>query len=253
MTDRETVQIDVVVLAWNDGEMLGRAVRSALRSEGVDVRLCVVDNGSDQPVRFDGCDAITIVRNERNLGVARGRNQGVRFGVAPLVCFLDSDAVLGAGALRRLADAVHADPTVALTAPVFTGQSPDTSGGGAPTLARKVARAAGLTDRYAPGMPLDGQGRREVGFVIGACQLFRRSVWEHVGGLDERYFYGPEDVDFCLRVRAAGWRILQVDGAECRHPPRRRNRRLLTRRGLAHARAVIQHLWRHRQPVLGAR
>ena len=71
-------------------------------------------------------------------------------------------------------------------------------------------------------------------------------AFESVGGLDESYFYGPEDVDLCLRLREAGFRIVQVQSARCDHPPRRRSRKLWTMRGVRHSRAVIRHLWRHR-------
>ena len=74
-----------------------------------------------------------------------------------------------------------------------------------------------------------------------------RSAFDQVAGLDETYFYGPEDVDFCLRLRERGWRIVQLEAALVHHPPRRRNRRLFTRRGMRHARAVCRHLWRHRR------
>ena len=95
-----------------------------------------------------------------------------------------------------------------------------------------------------------------VDFAIGACQLMRRVAFEGVGGLDESYFYGPEDVDFCLRLRDAGWEIVQAGDARCIHPPRRRNRKVLTRRGVAHGWAVVRHLARHRpgagRPRVGA-
>ena len=73
-----------------------------------------------------------------------------------------------------------------------------------------------------------------------------RSVFDEVGGLDETIFYGPEDVDFCLRVKAAGHRVVQVGGVEVRHPPRRANRKPLTARGLKHGITIVRHLWRHR-------
>ena len=52
--------------------------------------------------------------------------------------------------------------------------------------------------------------------------LFRRQTFNLVGGFDEWYFHGPEDVDFCLRIREAGLRIQQVTSASCEHTPRRR-------------------------------
>jgi GT2 family glycosyltransferase len=138
------------------------------------------------------------------------------------------------------------DETVGLTAPVFDGQCPEASAGRAPTLGRKFSRALNRTDVYArtPGQGVDA--RCDVDFAIGACQVFRREAFDAVGGLDESAAFGPEDVDFCLRVRAAGWRIVQVLGAGCDHPPRRAFKGLATARGLKHAGAVARHLWRHR-------
>ncbi len=237
--------VDVVVLTWNDGELLDAAVQSVLASDAVDARAIVVDNGSTPPAGLAPDARIDVLRNERNVGVAAGRNQGVAASAAPFVCLLDSDARLEPGCLRAMVDAAAADPRIGVVVPVFTGQCAEQTAGRAPTLGRKLLRLANASDRYRPvGDP--GSARWDVDFGIGACQLIRRSTFDDVGGLDAHIFYGPEDVDFCLRVRAAGWRVVQVRDARCHHPARRRNRRLLTRRGLAHARAVVRHLWRHR-------
>lgn len=238
--------VDVVVLTWNDGDLLERAVGSALASEDVDVNVVVVDNGSDPPATVPADDRVRLVRNARNRGVAPGRNQGVAEGCSPLVCVLDSDAVLHPSALRALTAPLDAGSDVALAAPVFTDQVPEASAGRAPTFLRKAARALNLTSTYRRVPRAAGDPCWEVDFAIGACQLFRRSAFDAVGGMDEAIFYGPEDVDFCLRLRGAGWTVVQVAGARCDHPARRRNRRLLTPRGARHAAAVVRHLWRHR-------
>jgi GT2 family glycosyltransferase len=238
-----STRIDVVILTWNDGELLGRAVESALASKGVEIGVIVVDNGSD-PVAVVPCDSgLTLLRNPTNMGVARGRNQGAQVATAPYVCFLDSDAQLLPGTLARLAEALDDSLDVALAAPVFTGQRPEESAGRAPSPAVKALRVLGLRHTYAP--VSDDGPRWDVDFAIGACQLVRRDAFVAVGGFDDSYFYGPEDVDLCLRLRERGWRVVQV-GAGCEHPPRRRNRGLLTRRGMSHAWAVCRHLWRHR-------
>ena len=234
--------IDVVILTWNDGDALQVAVDSALGSVGVDVEVIVVDNGSSKPAAPVGA---RLIRNEENRGVAPGRNQGTRAGSGPFVCFLDSDARLREDTLTRLVAALEADEGIVLAAPVFSDQEPRASAGRAPTLRRKALRCLNLTSSYVSDADPTLE-QWDVDFAIGACQLFRRSAFEAVGGLDETYFYGPEDVDFCLRLREQGWRIVQVRGARCDHPPRRRFRRPLSKRGLQHGWAVVRHLWRHR-------
>jgi N-acetylglucosaminyl-diphospho-decaprenol L-rhamnosyltransferase len=244
-------RIDVVILSWNDGDLLQHAVASALASERVDVSVLVVDNGSDPPARVVDDPRVRLVRNDENRGVPGGRNQGASASTAPYVCLLDSDARLLPDCLSALHAALVAESDVGVAAPVFTGQAPEASAGRAPSVARKVARGLDLVSAYAS-TPRHDQRQWEVEFAIGACQLVRREAFESVGGLDDRYLFGPEDVDFCLRLRQKGWRVVQVADAHCDHPPRRAHRRLLTRRGLAHSWALVRHYWRHRsQPRAG--
>ena len=239
--------VDVVILTWNDPPVeLERAVDSALTQAGVAPIVTVVDNGSDVPVAMTD-ERVRVVRNPENLGVGGGRNLGVRITDAPYVCFLDSDAALHPGALAKLLAPLVADPWVGLTAPVFAEQRPEASAGRAPTLRRKLARACNRTDLYER-TPDQGCGDEwEVDFAIGACQVFRRDAFDRVGGLDASASFGPEDVDFCLRLRGAGWRVVQVADAGCDHPARRAFKGLATARGLRHASAVLRHLWRHRR------
>lgn len=252
MTPRPLV--DVVVLTWNDGELLGAAVDSALASEGVEVRVHVIDNGSEPRATVRPDPRVTLARNDANRGVAPARNQGAAAGRAPYILFLDSDARLRPGTLGALVGPLEASSAVALTAPVFAGQAPEQSAGRAPSLADKARRLLDLRSDYRPMRPADrGPGTADAGsswevdFAIGACQLVRRVAFDALGGFDESYFYGPEDVDLCLRLRESGFRVVQVGAAECEHPPRRRNRRLATKRGVQHASAVVRHLWRHRR------
>lgn len=237
-------EIDVVILTWNDGELLDAAVRSALASDHVRPNVVVVDNGSEPPAATDG--RALLVRNPRNVGVARGRNQGARLGQSDLICFLDSDAVLGSDSLSRMAR-LFSDPRVAVTVPVFEGQVPEASAGRAPTLRLKIERGLGRRATYEPTDQADSARMWDVEFGIGACQLIRREAFEAVGGLDESIFFGPEDLDFCLRVLAAGWRVVQMADSGVSHPPRRAFRKPLTVKGARHAWSVARHHWRHRQ------
>jgi GT2 family glycosyltransferase len=237
--------VDVVVLTWNDGDLVGEAVRSALGSHGVDVRVTVVDNGSDLPPDLPSDPRIRMLTNRTNIGVARGRNQGAAAGNSPFVCFLDSDARLHPVALQRLVEPLQHAGDVAMAVPVFSDQPPEASAGQAPSVGDKVLRVLNLRDGY---RPVDRAGAWwDVDFGIGACQLVTRADFMASGGFDASYFYGPEDVDLCLRLRERGRRVVQVAAAGCDHPARRRFRGLLTQRGLQHGWAVARHLWRHRR------
>lgn len=244
MDEADATAVDVVILTWNDGDLLAKAVDSALASDGVQTNVVVVDNGSEPPADIERVD-VQLVRNEMNAGVSRGRNQGAAAGNAAILCFLDSDAELAPHSLLRLVAALD-DPEVAVAVPVFDGQLPEDSAGVAPSLAVKVARGLGRRSTYESMLRQPGSTAWDVEFGIGACQVIRRDVFEAVGRLDESIFYGPEDVDFCLRVKAAGHRVVQVPDTDVRHPPRRAFRRPLSTRGLRHGWSIVVHLWRHR-------
>jgi GT2 family glycosyltransferase len=242
--DATRPEVDVVILTWNDGDLLATAINSVVRSEDVTATVIVVDNGSDPPALVTQ-SGVELVRSETNLGVAPGRNRGAEHGSAPFLCLLDSDAELAGSSLRTLLDALT-DPTVGVAVPVFRDQAPEASGGRAPSFGVKLSRGLGLRSTY-DSVPRDGATRVwDVEFGIGACQVIRRSVFDEVGGLDGSIFYGPEDVDFCLRVKAAGHRVVQVAGADVLHPPRRAFRQPFTARGMRHGWAIVRHLWRHR-------
>lgn len=225
--------------------MLDAAVGSVLGSVGVDVNVIVVDNGSEPPATVRSDRRVRLQRSEENLGVARGRNVGTRLGTHDLVCLLDSDAVLAPHSLVAMSD-VFDDPSVGVVVPVFDSQRPEESAGRAPTLKVKLARGLGRRNDYVRMDRAPDDRQWEVDFGIGACQMFRRAAFDAVGGLDEAIFYGPEDVDFCLRVGATGRRVVQVEGADVVHPPRRAFRQPFSRRGLEHGLTIVRHLWRHR-------
>jgi GT2 family glycosyltransferase len=238
--------VDVVILTWNDGALLQTAVESALDQRDVEVQVIVVDNGSDPPATVDD-PRVHLIRNAENLGVGGGRNVGARAGESPFVCFLDSDARLHPYSLVRLLEPMRDEGSVGLTAPVFDGQEPEASAGAAPTMRDKARRACNRTDRYRS-TPNQGVGAWwDVDFAIGACQLVRRTAYEAVGGLDDSARFGPEDVDFCLRLRDASLRVVQVAGVGCEHPPRRAFRGVMTAKGLHHGVAVVRYLWQTRR------
>jgi GT2 family glycosyltransferase len=92
----------------------------------------------------------------------------------------------------------------------------------------------------------DHTGVREVDYVIGACQLIRKAALDEVGLLDERIFYGPEDVDLCLRMQHAGWRVEYVPEAVVMHLERRVTRKLLSTLTARHVYGLGYFFWKHR-------
>lgn len=241
--------VDVVILTWNDGELIAEAVHSVLDSDGVEVRVWVMDNGSEPPAVVPADPRVHLARFPENLGTTVSRNRGAALGSAEYLCFLDSDAVVAPHSIERLVGVLVADPGVAMAVPVFAGQQPEASAGDAPTVRVKLERALNRRTTYIPSSCTDqSSGSWDVEFGIGACQVVRRADFEAIGGFDEAYFYAPEDVDLCLRLGDAGRRIVQVADTGVVHDPRRAFRKPLSARSFLHTRGLARHYFRRSLP-----
>jgi GT2 family glycosyltransferase len=225
---------EVVIVNYNAGAVLVECVRSALNTPPVSA-VIVVDNqsrdGSIERLELACADPrLTILRNDANLGFAAGCNRALTRLRAPFQMFLNPDCLLQASAVEQLLAEIEAQPDVGMVGPLL--MNPDGSeqaGGrrGVPTPWRACVRAFGLArlgQRYPrlfsdfllhktplPDRPI------EVEAISGACMLVRHEALLRVGPLDEGYFMHCEDLDWCMRFRQAGWRILFVPSARVVH------------------------------------
>jgi N-acetylglucosaminyl-diphospho-decaprenol L-rhamnosyltransferase len=216
-------QFATVIVSFNSGAYLLRAVQSVLLADIGDKAICseiiIVDNGSSD----DSLAAIEvlvpkvtqarirILRNDKNLGFANAANRGWRASSAPVVLFLNPDCEIASGlsirgALERAIDARVGVSSVALTNEDDSIQAP--SFRKHPTPWRAIAQASGLS-RLVPAwgvnMPPSRWGESEA--CSGAFMLMRRDVLERLQGFDEGYFLHCEDLDLCRRVTQAGLRV----------------------------------------------
>jgi GT2 family glycosyltransferase len=193
-----------------------------------------------------------LVVNRFNRGVAPGRNQGMRVTSGEYIILLDDDTVIQPGAFDRLLAYMEEHPTVGLCAPKLV----NTDG----QLQLTCRRFPTLGDKFARQVPLAFAQRicrkvemvdwahdtvRDVDYVIGACQMLRRRALHEVGLLDERIFYGPEDVDLCLRLHQAGWRVVYHPDAMVVHKERRVARSMFSLLSWKHGWGLGYFFWKH--------
>ncbi len=162
--------------------------------------LIVVDNHStdDTPALLaEHPLAPRVIRNDENKGFARACNQGAAAARGEFVLFLNNDTVPEPGWLAPMLDVLRAEPAVAAVGSRLL--YPDS---------RLIQHAGVAIDALHPFhlwwlFPADWPAAnvpRDVLAVTAACMLVRGSVFEELGGFDERYRNGFEDVDFCLRL-----------------------------------------------------
>jgi GT2 family glycosyltransferase len=189
-----------------------RGFSESLRNKGW--QIIVVDNGSDKDVRpiveekFHGVD---VIRSERNLGFAAGNNLGLHAAKGECIVLVNSDVLASGETLESLVGLLQSDSKLGAMSPgllTAQGEPQAFAFGGAMSpfyLIRRGIRSVlglGPLHNWAAKEPLN------VEWVSAACVCIRRKTIEEVGELDERFPLYFEDVDWCTRMRASGWKIV---------------------------------------------
>jgi len=215
--------VEIIVLNWNGREDTLACLDSLMRLEYPSFQVTVVDNGST-----DGSpDAVRrafpqvdVLETGANLGYAGGNNRGLERALArgaPYILLLNNDTTVVPDMLTHLVSALEAEPTVGVAGPtIYYADRPEViwTAGGAIDWRRGDTRMIGLDE---PDGGQFGTVPREVDFVSGCAMLLRREVPERVGLLDERFFLYYEEVEWCVRARRAGFRIIHVPPARVWH------------------------------------
>ena len=254
--------VSVIVIGHDVRDEILAALASIRDHAGAIVtEAIVVDNGSSdgttEAVRraFPDARVIGLPRNEGG----SARNHGLRVARGRHVMFLDSDAALTDGALPDLVAFLDEHPEVGLVGPKLVYRD----GSLQPSARRLPPRLLPLLTRP-PLQRFFGEGRivrrhlmedvpphatREAEYVIGACQLFSRAACQAAGELDPGIpFVGPEDIDWCLQIRRAGFRIAYRPEVTVIHGYRRTTaRRPLSRHALQHLYGFAYFQWKWRR------
>lgn len=237
----------VVVVNWRQTDAT-LACLASLERAGVDSRsVVVVDNGSgdDFAARLESRypDAIQLPQST-NLGFAKAVNIGARYAVAhgaTAVLLLNNDAVVMPDAIREFATRLRDSPTLGvITAKIFLTEAPDHlwAVGGKFTGRRVVEIGAGERD-------IGAYDDTSLDFAYGCALLVRAEMFREIGGFDERFFLYYEDIDLCLRARAAGWEVAMAPAAHVRHEGSKSTRGEPTAKVYHHARSRALFFARH--------
>lgn len=226
--------VTVIVIAHDVRDEVLACLRSIAEHAGdVDVEVVLVDNGSrDGTVEaaraaFPETRIVALGRNEGG----SARNHGLRIARGRYRMFLDSDAELTPGALVDLVGFLVAHPRVGLIGPrlVYRDGTLQPSARRLPPRYLPFLRRPPLSRWFEEGravrrhlmLDVPADRTREAEYVIGACQLFSREAQAAAGELDPRIPFAPEDIDWCLRIRAAGFLVAYRPEATVVHTYRR--------------------------------
>ena len=207
-------RLAVVVVTHDSTGVLAPTLRALTPQLRDGDELVVVDCASSDDPRSALPADTRLVELDENLGFAGGAAVGARETSAPLLFFLNPDAVPAPGCLDALRACAEVRPDWgAWQALVLLpgGARVNTRGNVVHFLGFGWAGGHDEPVASAPTAPV------EVGFASGAALAVRRAAWDEVGGLDPAFFMYGEDLDVSLRLRLAGWRVGIAPAARVEH------------------------------------
>lgn len=227
-------RLSAVLVNYNAGDELRKALQSIADEAGNDWEAVVVDNASSDgsiDVVDQFAPAARAIRNTRNVGFATAVNQGAAASTSPLLLIMNPDCRLTAGAIASLAAVLERHAQCAIAGPRILNPDGSVQGSarGDPDMMTGLFGRTALLQRLMPSLsvakrnvvPAEANGGGGDGVVVdwlsGACMLARRSALAAVGGFDERYFLYWEDADLCRRLRSRGYHVRYVPEATAVH------------------------------------
>ena len=215
--------LSLIIVAYKSRDEIAPCLRSLPRTLGDrPVEVIVVDNfpadGTGEIVRGE-FPWVDYVAPPANLGFGRANNLGFARSSGDFVLFLNPDTVANEAALVHCLGRLQADPGIGLISPQLVladGTMDLACRRSVPSLWDGFCRAAGLAALFPRRAFFSGYnlthlppaGTYDVGMINGAFMLGPRAVFAQAGGFDEKFFMYGDDIDLCIRIGRAGWRIV---------------------------------------------
>ncbi len=223
----EVPVLSVIIVAYKSADEIPACLRSlppTLGERRVEVIVANNSPGDGLEAAVHACRPGTVyLPFPENLGFGRANNRGYERSTGENILFLNPDTVCNEAALGHCLRRLVEDRSIGLISPKLVmrdGKIDAACRRSIPTLWDGFCRAAGLSRRF-PGIKAFGgynlsylpeDGSYDVGAINGAFMMGRRSVFEEIGVFDEAFFMYGDDLDLCIRVAKAGYRIV-YDGS----------------------------------------
>lgn len=226
------MKISVIFVSWNTQELTKNALVSLFaQTKIVDMEVIVVDNHSS-----DGTVAmirkqfpkVILIENQDNKGFGRANNQGLKIAKGNYIMFLNTDVVVLDGAVDKLVEYLDMHPNVMAVGPRLLNKDMTFQHAcrrKLPNPFNSFFHLFGLIKIFKNNKQIndykqftaDPEITGPTEAVSGAAMLFRRQVYEQIGGFDEQFFMYGEDLDFCKRIFDKGWLMVYLSSAKIIH------------------------------------
>jgi GT2 family glycosyltransferase len=227
--------VAVIVVSWNVRDYLVdclQSVNADLYRAGLRGKIWVVDNGSNDgtpEVIRSLFPNVVLIANDNNPGFGAANNQGMRAAMVHdprYLFFLNPDTLVRPGAFGALVSYLDAHPEAGMVGPrlIYGSGRFQHSAFAFPGIRQLMFEFLPLPARLYE-TPLNGRYPRRsyrtaafsIDHPLGAAMMVRRDVAEATHGFDESFFMYCEEIDWCWRIREAGWEIYTIPSAEIIH------------------------------------
>ena len=223
-------KLSVIIINYGTAEMTERVIRNFFAMEkDLDYEIILIDNKSEEELpreRFLDL-GVKVIENKKNLGFAKAVNRGLKMGRGEYFLLLNSDVFITKGAISKMLEYLKKNSEIGLIGPrmIFPSGRLQPSFGKFPNLWREFLRLFSLNKIFSGSTverdtifkKVSLKNERRVDWLTGGCLLGRQRLVRQIGYLDENYFLGVEDIDFCYRARKAGWKSVYYPQARVFH------------------------------------
>ncbi len=260
------MKLSIVIVNYKMWQLTRALVESLLKDDlPKGTEIIVVDNNSgDDSVYMLRSDfpEITVIANKENLGLAAGVNTALAVAKGSYYLVLNPDMIALPGSVHNLVAFMDKNPDVGIAGGKLISPNGKlqyscygfytpmtifyrrTFLGKTPT-GKQAIRTFLMKD-------FDHASEKDVDWLMGACLMVRKKAYEQVGGMDELFFLYFEDVDWCRRFWAKGWRVTYVPQAVFSHFHQRSSEGgallgILTNRPTReHIKSAFKYFWKFR-------
>jgi GT2 family glycosyltransferase len=197
--------LSIIIVNTNNRKLLEECLASIYKNtRKVSFEIIVSDNAStdgSQEMVKNKFPQVFLIENQENLGFIKASNLGLRNYHARYALLLNDDTVVKDSALDKLVEFMDHHPEAGACGPKLLN------------LDGSIQRQGGLLGKrfWRSKNPV------AVDFVIGAALIVKKEVIDKVGILDENLYFYNDDLDWCVRIRKAGWKIYFLPQAEVIH------------------------------------
>jgi len=255
------IQFSVIIITWNAKHFLTKCLKSVYeKNRGFQFELILIDNNSsDGSVEYvqSNFPQVKLILNKNNRGVGPARNQGLKIATGKYILILDVDTeLITENTFEKTYEFMESNPGTGILGAklLFPDNSLQYTCKRFPSVwvklfnrfekLEKIRNSQIMREHYM--FDIDHNETQKVDYVIGAFQLLRKDMVDKIGCYDEEIFYGPEDIDFCLRARIAGYDTVYFPEVELYHFCQRITKKLFTKATFEHIKGLFYFFRKHK-------